>query len=362
MLFRTSLFVAASFVVGTLALTPTTAIAQSQCTTFLPDASMWPVTYTLNHNSTYLAVDIATNTVVASSSGPAPPGQGSINNPSDILRQAGLDPNVLFKDCGGAFQTAAGTATFTVSGGVPQAYVLTVSTVNGLLTIEYDGVNTGCATGVTGVCTSYRGMTALILHYAIVTGAYDLSYTEDFTWTSTDGVDNYTVTLSAPAGLDAANGRIPPIIAGAPQYSLTDLGTLGGTISEATGISSSAQVTGWANTSTGVQHGFVYTVGTGMTDIGTLPGGASSQGYAINDSGQVTGFSYNASGTLRAFLYSNGVPGYADGMTDLGTLPGGTSSNGFGINDNGQVAGWSTLSAGSSDAFCGGSSQTFCGM
>ena len=50
-----------------------------------------------------------------------------------------------------------------------------------------------------------------------------------------------------------------------------------------------------------------------ITDLGTL-GGDESGAYGINDSGQVVGQAQKASGQKRAFLYESGT------MTDLGTL------------------------------------------
>jgi len=71
-----------------------------------------------------------------------------------------------------------------------------------------------------------------------------------------------------------------------------------------------------------------------LTLLGSL-GGSYSIAYGINDAGQVVGQSRTVPGDLRAFLWQNGV------MTDLGTL-GGTSSSSsraYGINDAGQVVG-----------------------
>ena len=56
-----------------------------------------------------------------------------------------------------------------------------------------------------------------------------------------------------------------------------------------------------------------------VTDLGTL-GGSGSVGFGINNQGQVTGYSFTATGAEHAFLFSNGQ------MTDLGTL-GGAYSN-----------------------------------
>jgi probable HAF family extracellular repeat protein len=125
------------------------------------------------------------------------------------------------------------------------------------------------------------------------------------------------------------------VVANAQDYTVTDLGTLGGSISGGSGINSSGQVAGYSYTRSGAEHAFLYTNGT-MHDLGTL-GGTLSIGLGINDSGQVTGYSYTMdNGELHAFVYSNGT------IQDLGTL-GGSVSIGEGINANGQVVGYSVM-------------------
>jgi len=134
------------------------------------------------------------------------------------------------------------------------------------------------------------------------------------------------------------------IASAAPSYLVTDLGTLGGSGSEGSGINNSGQVTGdsWI-TGDVADHAFLYD-GTTMHDLGTL-GGSYSAGLAINNSGQVTGDSSpTGNHTYHAFLYSGGV------MTDLGTL-GSDYSTGYGINDSGQVTGVSDLTGGGTHAF-----------
>ena len=117
----------------------------------------------------------------------------------------------------------------------------------------------------------------------------------------------------------------------AVQYTITDLGTLGGTQSFAYGINNSGQVVGYSDTSSGNQHAFLYSGGV-MQDLGTL-GGTSSGANGINNSGQVVGGSFPSSGHGHAFLYSGGV------MQDLGTLSGRAGSGANGINTSGQVVG-----------------------
>ena len=126
-----------------------------------------------------------------------------------------------------------------------------------------------------------------------------------------------------------------PVGAQTVKYTVTDLGTLpGGTQSDAVGLNDNEQVVGYAYTSGGVQHAFLYSGGS-MQDLGTL-GGKQVYANAINDSGQVVGGITSSDGSrfLDAFLYSNGA------MQDLNTLlpssSGWTLESAQGINDSGQ--------------------------
>jgi probable HAF family extracellular repeat protein len=119
--------------------------------------------------------------------------------------------------------------------------------------------------------------------------------------------------------------------ASAQDYTVIDLGTLGGKSSSAFAINANGQITGSAATAAGHQHAFLYQNGT-MQDLGTF-GGTSSAGLAINIKGQITGYADTADEIEHAFMYDGS-------MTDLGTLNGGPS-RGRGINDAGQITGWS---------------------
>jgi probable HAF family extracellular repeat protein len=114
--------------------------------------------------------------------------------------------------------------------------------------------------------------------------------------------------------------------------SMTQLGTLGGAQSVAYGINQAGLVVGWATVPDETHHAYVYD-GQIMTDLGTL-GGSNSQALAINDSGQIVGSSQPNGMTVdHAILYANGL------MTDLGTLSGYDNSMAKSINNAGQIVG-----------------------
>jgi probable HAF family extracellular repeat protein len=121
---------------------------------------------------------------------------------------------------------------------------------------------------------------------------------------------------------------------------ITDLGTLGGDNSYATGINDAGQVVGDSRTAAGTTHAFITGPnGVGMTDLGTL-GGDYSTASGINDAGQVVGW-YSAEpfgeGERHAFI--TGVN--SEGMTDLNSLVdlprGVVLTEAIDINNNGQV-------------------------
>ena len=118
-----------------------------------------------------------------------------------------------------------------------------------------------------------------------------------------------------------------------PQYTLTDLGTLGGTESHAYFINKHGQVAGDAWTLNG-RHAFLWDNGT-MHDAGFLARDASVV-TGLNDQGDVI-FKYETSpGRFDAVLSSGGA------RIDLGKLPGDDSAEPLAINNRGQVVGTSS--------------------
>lgn len=122
----------------------------------------------------------------------------------------------------------------------------------------------------------------------------------------------------------AASIYTAPVFA---AYTFTNLGTLGGSISYASGINNSGQIVGTSTATLSLwspSHAFLYSNGS-MQDLGTSDGG--SHAYGISNNGQVAGVN-----GPHAFLFSNG------NMQDLGTL-GSPVSTAYDVNDAGEVVG-----------------------
>ncbi|CAN5271702.1 hypothetical protein BH23CHL1_BH23CHL1_17390 [soil metagenome] len=65
------------------------------------------------------------------------------------------------------------------------------------------------------------------------------------------------VTLTMLASLAVFPGSVPQASAAEVRYTVTDLGTLGGSFSRANALNDAGQVTGEAETATGESHAFL---------------------------------------------------------------------------------------------------------
>jgi probable HAF family extracellular repeat protein len=113
-----------------------------------------------------------------------------------------------------------------------------------------------------------------------------------------------------------------------------DLGTLGGSESEALAVNRSGQVAGHSRVAgAAAKRAFVIAEPGTMIDVGNL-GGATSIAHDLNDRGDVVGLAETKTREPRAFVWTA-----TDGVRDLGTL--GAASVALGVNNRTEVVGGS---------------------
>ena len=108
----------------------------------------------------------------------------------------------------------------------------------------------------------------------------------------------------------------------------------------------SGALVGTADTAAGPEHAFAYNRSTGVAlDLGTL-GGSTSEALGVNENGDICGTSELPNNTRHAFLRraDSGI------IEDLGTL-GGPTSWAFAVSTSGLVIGRSDTSDGTSHPF-----------
>jgi probable HAF family extracellular repeat protein len=154
-------------------------------------------------------------------------------------------------------------------------------------------------------------------------------------------------------------------------YSVTDLGSTGGSSTLALQINNSGTAVGYGETLSGDQGAFVSGGGS-MQSLAGLPGSTDTYAYGINSSGTIVGVSYingkahgeiwNGGSTtdMGAGVYATGINdagvvvggnGHAFAMVngtyqDLGVLTGGNWSAAYGVNNAGTVVGYGNIGNG----------------
>jgi probable HAF family extracellular repeat protein len=125
---------------------------------------------------------------------------------------------------------------------------------------------------------------------------------------------------------------------------IVDIGTFGGDGGAANGVNELGNTVGNTSTVTNTGHAFIWSSIFGKVDLGTL-GGVFSAAFDINDVNQVVGQSELAALVDRGFVWQEST-----GMQTIPTL-GGNSGAAYGINNKGQIVGSSTTSAGQTHAY-----------
>lgn len=165
----------------------------------------------------------------------------------------------------------------------------------------------------------------------------------------TNELNNLTrVRLTIVVLLALFAGSVRPACA---QGEVTDLGTLGGSSSQALGVNDSGTVVGWSLKSNGKRAAFVANgaVANSMSEL-PEPFGSLSTASAINDYGEICGWVRATGSKLHAWMWNGAV-------SDIHTAPGGpaslgaTVSSAYGINDSSQVVGDMTLGNGTVHGF-----------
>ena len=130
----------------------------------------------------------------------------------------------------------------------------------------------------------------------------------------------------------------------ATEYTLVDLGTLGGIQSLASAINKDGVVVGSSLTAAGAQHAFVFVPrevgGEGrMQDLGTLPGWNCSIALGLNDRGDVVGYACNEDFTRSQPVLWRRLSDATGWMIEELPGLGGHKGSAAGINERGEIAG-----------------------
>lgn len=191
-----------------------------------------------------------------------------------------------------------------------------------------------------------RGMVARWAIDSVVTANVIVNSTRFVS--STELVANITVTSDAPLTeydiiVTSTKGGKPGI--GTEVFEVVQelgLASLGGSSSGAMDINESGQIAGYSTNYVpggfGNEHPVIWESDGTIRDL--LPSGyAGGRAVAINESGQVAGWLFGSTG-MTPFVWSPGT-----GVRLLPTVPGEQHHGAFAINDAGVVAGWSGRSA-----------------
>lgn len=128
------------------------------------------------------------------------------------------------------------------------------------------------------------------------------------------------------------------------QFTLVDLGTLGGTESGAYSVNDAGQVAGYSTDAAGLGHGFLsWSSATGMVDIGR----ADDTGFGIDANGGIVGSASNPTDGTTRFLGGFSWTAAA-GMTAIGSLGGTREGHGYAVNAVAGIVGSASIAGNTS--------------
>ncbi len=198
-----------------------------------------------------------------------------------------------------AFITGPNGVGFTDLGALPGGYISIVHAVNNSGQVAGDSYTTngwnGWSRTIHGFITGPNG----------VGGTTDVGTIGDAYWSGTVDINN----SGQAVGEFGSSTGFGAFITGPNGIGMTDLGTLGGQNSNATGINDFGEVVGRAETADGEYHAFLFSHG-GLTNLNLLDvmvatGWMHIQVIDINNNGQILGNAFDPNtGSDHGFLLS----------------------------------------------------------